>query len=149
MANPSQVVSTVLIFFVGGPLADQVNKWTTRRRIGIREPENPLSNLILPIVLILVEAIIQDRCQRQLLHKHLESDAVSFCGPATGQLACVCESALMSVEALRYEMTVVVYRMGQVKSSDDGDRCIHLPSDPHDAAVKGVSLLLSFGDRKH
>ncbi|KAH8891948.1 major facilitator superfamily transporter [Thozetella sp. PMI_491] len=57
LSNISQVISTVVIFFCGGPLADKVTLWISKRRGG-REPEYQLLNLVMPIVITAVGMLI-------------------------------------------------------------------------------------------
>lgn len=87
MANLSQILSTGLIFLVGGPLADKVNNWITRRRGGIREPENQLPNLILPIVLIIIGAIIFGVADQYSLHYMVLLTGNFFLGSAPLMMA--------------------------------------------------------------
>ncbi|KAJ4394047.1 hypothetical protein N0V93_003264 [Gnomoniopsis smithogilvyi] len=87
LANLSQILSTGLIFLIGGPLADKVNNWITRRRGGIREPENQLPNLVLPIVLIIVGAVIFGVADQYSLHYMVLLTGNFFLGSAPLMMA--------------------------------------------------------------
>lgn len=68
LSNIPQILSTIVVFLVGGPVADKVTLWLSRRRGGVREAEYHLANLIMPIFFAIVGAIIFGYANQFTLH---------------------------------------------------------------------------------
>lgn len=58
----------MFVFFLGGPVADKVTMWISRRRGGAREPEFQLANLILPITVSIIGALVFGYANQNNLH---------------------------------------------------------------------------------
>jgi hypothetical protein len=57
----------VFVFFLGGPVADKITMWISKRR-GSREPEYQLANLVLPITLAIIGALLFGYANQNNLH---------------------------------------------------------------------------------
>ncbi|KAH9906968.1 major facilitator superfamily transporter [Xylariomycetidae sp. FL2044] len=57
LSNIPQILGTVLIFFLGGPAADKLTLWISKRR-GNREAEYNLPNLVLPIIFAITGVLV-------------------------------------------------------------------------------------------
>lgn len=62
-----QILSTVVVFIVGGPVADAVSLWFSKKKGG-REAEHQLPNLILPIVMAITGALVFGYADQNHLH---------------------------------------------------------------------------------
>ncbi|KAF4480904.1 putative MFS-type transporter [Colletotrichum fructicola Nara gc5] len=62
-----QILSTVVVFIVGGPVADAVSLWISKKKGG-REAEHQLPNLILPIVMAITGALVFGYADQNHLH---------------------------------------------------------------------------------
>ncbi|KXH67483.1 major facilitator superfamily transporter [Colletotrichum salicis] len=62
-----QILSTIVVFVVGGPVADSVSLWISKKKGG-REAEHQLPNLILPIFFAITGALIFGYADQNHLH---------------------------------------------------------------------------------
>ncbi|KAK1622842.1 major facilitator superfamily transporter [Colletotrichum phormii] len=62
-----QVLSTIVVFVVGGPVADSVSLWISKKKGG-REAEHQLPNLILPIFFAITGALVFGYADQNHLH---------------------------------------------------------------------------------
>ncbi|KAK1452395.1 major facilitator superfamily transporter [Colletotrichum cuscutae] len=62
-----QILSTIVIFVVGGPVADSVSLWISKKKGG-REAEHQLPNLILPIFFAITGALVFGYADQNHLH---------------------------------------------------------------------------------
>lgn len=67
MSQLPQILSTLLIFFVGGALSDKLTMLIAKRKGG-REPEYQLVNLALPITLAIAGALVFGYADQFQLH---------------------------------------------------------------------------------
>lgn len=62
-----QILSTLLIYFVGGAMSDKITMCIAKRR-GSREPEFQLANLVMPIVLAIAGSLVFGYANQFSLH---------------------------------------------------------------------------------
>lgn len=67
MANLTTILTTAVIFLIGGTLSDKITTMICKRR-GNREPEYQLPNLIIPIVFAIVGALVFGYADQFHLH---------------------------------------------------------------------------------
>ncbi|KAI1342934.1 major facilitator superfamily transporter [Xylariaceae sp. FL0016] len=68
LSNIPQILSTIVVFFLGGPMADKVTLWISKRRGGGREPEYHLPNLIIPLIFAIAGVLIFGYADQLTLH---------------------------------------------------------------------------------
>lgn len=67
MSQLPQILSTLVIWFVGGALSDKITMCISKRR-GTREPEFQLANLVLPILLAIAGSLVFGYANQFQLH---------------------------------------------------------------------------------
>lgn len=67
LSNIPNILATVVIFVVGGVYAEKVTRWISKKRGG-REPEYQLPNLIVPVLLSVLGAMVFGYADEYSLH---------------------------------------------------------------------------------